>query len=112
MDAIAETTVTGAALRDKLAALGNESYTIDTCERYAEMIAASAERTPLPALGAHRAGRAGMGLACRRSHGTNAVASPGSLPLLALQSLVQPYSLEQTFRRGVEFLSQARKRRA
>jgi len=39
MDAIAETTVTGAALHDKLAALGNESYTIETCDRYAGMIA-------------------------------------------------------------------------
>ena len=39
MDAITETTVTGAALHDKLAALGNESYTIETCDRYADMIA-------------------------------------------------------------------------
>src|SRR5258708_14036459 len=39
VDAIAETTVTGAELHDKLAALGNDSYTIDTCERYADMIA-------------------------------------------------------------------------
>jgi quinolinate synthase len=39
MDAITETTVTGVALHDKLAALGNESYTIETCYRYADMIA-------------------------------------------------------------------------
>src|SRR5260370_29205237 len=39
VDAIAETTVTGLELHDKLAALGNESYTINTCERYAGMIA-------------------------------------------------------------------------
>jgi quinolinate synthase len=35
----AETPVTGAELRGKLAALGNDSYTIETCDRYAGMIA-------------------------------------------------------------------------
>src|SRR3984885_7674549 len=32
-------TTSAGALRDKLAVLGNESYTTETCERYAEMIA-------------------------------------------------------------------------
>ncbi len=39
MNVSAETTVTGAELRGKLAALGNDSYTIETCDRYAGMIA-------------------------------------------------------------------------
>ncbi|MFZ0247486.1 MAG: quinolinate synthase NadA, partial [Candidatus Binatus sp.] len=39
MNQSVETAVSGIALRDKLAVLGNESYTADTCERYADMIA-------------------------------------------------------------------------
>ncbi len=35
----AETAASGSALRDKLAVLGNASYTLDTCERYADMVA-------------------------------------------------------------------------
>jgi len=35
----AEIETSASALRDKLAVLGNESYTAETCERYAEMIA-------------------------------------------------------------------------
>jgi len=35
----AETTVSASGLHDKLAVLGNESYTAETCERYADTIA-------------------------------------------------------------------------
>jgi len=35
----AETAISGSMLRDKLGVLGNASYTDDTCERYADMIA-------------------------------------------------------------------------
>ena len=34
-----ETAIDAGALREKLAVLGNESYTAETCERYADMIA-------------------------------------------------------------------------
>ena len=34
-----ETAIDAGALRDKLAVLGNDSYTAETCERYAGMIA-------------------------------------------------------------------------
>ena len=39
MNESAEMTTSADALRHKLAVLGNESYTAETCERYAEMIA-------------------------------------------------------------------------
>ena len=39
MNESAEMATSAGALRDKLAVLGNESYTAETCERYAEMIA-------------------------------------------------------------------------
>jgi quinolinate synthase len=39
VDVSANSAVTGAELRGKLAALGNESYTVETCDRYAGMIA-------------------------------------------------------------------------
>jgi quinolinate synthase len=38
VDVSAESAVSGAELHRKLAALGNESYTVETCERYAGMI--------------------------------------------------------------------------
>ena len=37
MNESAEMATSAGALRDKLAVLGNESYTAETCERYAEM---------------------------------------------------------------------------
>ena len=37
MEAV-ETAIDATALREKLAVLGNESYTAETCERYADMI--------------------------------------------------------------------------
>ncbi len=39
MNQSVETAISGSALRDKLGVLGNESYTADNCERYADMIA-------------------------------------------------------------------------
>ena len=39
MNESVETATSATALRDKLAVLGNESYTAETCERYADMIA-------------------------------------------------------------------------
>ena len=39
MNESVETANGAGALREKLAVLGNESYTVETCERYAEMIA-------------------------------------------------------------------------
>src|SRR5580700_11585790 len=38
MEAV-DTAIDASALREKLAVLGNESYTAETCERYADMIA-------------------------------------------------------------------------
>ena len=38
MEAV-QTAIEAGALREKLAVLGNESYTAETCERYAGMIA-------------------------------------------------------------------------
>jgi len=39
MDVSTEDAITGAGLHGKLAALGNDSYTVEACERYAGMIA-------------------------------------------------------------------------
>ena len=39
MDVSTENAITGAGLYSKLAALGNDSYTVEACERYAGMIA-------------------------------------------------------------------------
>jgi quinolinate synthase len=39
MDASVETPISAGALHDKLAVLGNESYSAETCTRYADMIA-------------------------------------------------------------------------
>src|SRR5215469_17966871 len=39
MDAPVETAISAGVLHDKLAVLGNEGYSAETCARYAEMIA-------------------------------------------------------------------------